>query len=174
MSILVRLLPLVFCLSLLPTFYSSAEASSLLKIKKGKLACVVGHRFRNNGNELTFTGVRFRNFDPTATLTIEDIKIYSGAGVVLKDFVDLQPLLFNGEILGPNQTTGFDTIDVFGATDPGAGNRPVQIVVKWSSNERFSLELWGNVARTDRKRDKTDGSLGQRLARGLLRCARFR
>ena len=144
-----------------------ASAQTLQEADNGTLVCIIFQRLRLSGNEISFTGVALRNFDPVSTITIDELTIYAGNGDVLKTLINL-PVAFK-DVLPPNQSTKFNTIEIFGKGLPAP--RPSQLVIRWS-NDVKGLELFGNTARVDRAR--TLGSpptIDQTRSRGNLRCA---
>jgi hypothetical protein len=125
--------------------------------------CGGAHFFRQSGNEISTTFYRFRNFNSDRTLTITEITIFATDGTVL---ATLSPGSFPAgfdHVLGPNQTTGFDTEDIFGNSPSGAPPAPglLQAIVKW---EGGGNALYGITVRIDRARDAGTGAIG--LTRG--------
>jgi len=153
-----------------------SSAQELERGARGTLACGGNHDIRLGGTEVTFTGYTFRNFNSSTTITIDDITIYDSTGVVLRSMPapDPFPAGFNN-ILGPHETTNFDTTDLFGLSGSGVpANRPLQAILNWTAS-RGGFDLFGHMARMDRERiPGSPPSQGESRARGLLRCVTLR
>lgn len=172
-------LSLFFTVMIPPSF-----AQELERGRRGTLACGGLHDTRLLGTELSFTVYVFRNFNPGTTITIDDITIYDANGAVLRSMPAPNPFPagFNN-ILGPHDTTKFETTDVFGlvAIPLPPGIEPLlQVIVNWTASAR-GFDLFGNIARRDRERipgtvgpPPTPPSLGESRGRGLMRCVTLR
>jgi len=154
---------------LVPVTAPPVFAQRLGRGSEGTLGCIGNHRRRLGGTELTSTGYSFRNFNSNRTLIIDDITIFAADGTTLATMPPF-PAGFTS-VLGPNESTNFNTTDIFGTASQSP--RPLQLVVNWrSANGRNGLELWGNTARKDQRRDPAGpDSLEEQRSRGNLRCA---
>lgn len=147
----------LFFLVLAPAHSPSAEGAS-----QGILGCAGFHSFAASGNELRQTLYRFRNFNSDRTQTITQITIYSADGNVLALLLPGGfPAGFNN-VLGPHQTSGFSTSNVFASNaSPGL----LQAIVHWEADRGGGNALYGVTVRADialnldgatRGRDVTD------------------
>ena len=153
---------------LLPVAAVPIFAVQLEEGRQGTLGCGGNHRRRLGGTELTFTSYTFRNFNTDRTLIIDDIKIFAADGTTLANFPPF-PAGFNN-VLGPNQTTPFSTLDIFGTAD--VAPTPIQLVVNWrTADDRKGLQLWGTFGRQDRERDPSTNNLLEQRTRGPVWCA---
>jgi hypothetical protein len=144
------------------------SAFQLEKGRGGTLGCGGNHSRRLGGTELTFTSYTFRNFNTNRTLIIDDIRIFAADGTNLASFPPF-PVGFNN-VLGPNQTASFTTIDVFGTAS--VAPTPIQLVVKWRTADGESgLQLWGTFGRQDRELDPSTNDLLEQRTRGPVWCA---
>lgn len=144
----------------------SAEADS-----QGILGCGGFHSLALSGNELRQTLYRFRNFNSDRTLTINQITIYAADGSVLATLAPGGfPAGFN-PILGPNQTAGFSTSDVFGSS---ASLGLLQAVVNWETDRNPANALYGVTLRVDNARDAGTGAIGQTRGRDITDCIALR
>ena len=163
----------IFIGSLLVVGVQPVFAQELERAKEGTLACVGNHELRRGGTETTFTSYNFRNFNADNAITITNITIYDADGVVLKDMPGRDPFPPAPDfisVIGPNQTSNFNTQDVFGNGNiPGPVRTPLQMIVRWGATERGAA-LYGSAARQDRGRDPAGGNNLEQRARSLVRC----
>lgn len=145
------------------------SAQELERGTSGALGCIGGHSFRLGGAEISFTAYNFRNFNPNTTVTITGITVYAGDGSVSLSMPPF-PADFDS-VLGPNQSSSFTTIDLFGTSPPSGAL--AQVIVNWTASAR-GVDLYGNVARQDRGRDTTTGALLEQRTRGVHRCVTLR
>ena len=135
---------------------------------RGTLGCGGAHFFRLGGSEFSNTLYRFRNFNSDRTLTITEITVFATDGTVLATFSPGSfPTGFD-DVLGPNQTTGFDTVNVLGSNPPGPpAPGLLQTIVKW---EGGGNALYGVTVRIDRARDPATGAIGATRGRDHTDC----
>jgi hypothetical protein len=167
--------PLIFVGSLLAVGVQPVFAQELERGKDGTLACVGNHELRRGGTEITFTSYTFRNFNADNAITITNIIIFDANGVALKDMPGRDPFpasLDFKDLIGPNQTSNFNTRDanLFEDGNIGGGTQtPLQTVVKWTATERGAA-LYGVAGRQDRGRDPANGNNLEQRARAIARC----
>lgn len=140
------------------------------RARGGTLACGGAHLFRLGNSEIAITLYRFRNFNSNRTLTITQVTIFATDGTVLATLVPGSfPAGFDN-VLGPNQTTGFDTIDIFGSSPPGPPQPGLlQAIVQWNADRSANI-LDGLTVRVDRARDATSGAIGATRGRDHTEC----
>lgn len=161
----------VFVVSLSAVAVQPVFAQELERGKKGTLACVGNHDFRQGGSEINFTSYTFRNFNADTAISIDAITIFTADGMAVKSMPSPDPFPpdFNN-VLSLNQTANFTTRDVFGDIPQGRPRpTPLQTVVKWSATTRGAA-LYASAARQHRGRDPIGGGILEQRARGLLRC----
>lgn len=144
---------------------SPVVAQPLEKSKGGKLACPGFHSILGDGSEITSFAYPLRNFNSDQTLTITNVTIYAADGTVVGMFPPF-PVGFDN-VLGPNETTIFNTQTVFGDAPPGPGL--LQVIVDWTADGK-GFDLFSHIVRIVRARNPGTGDILETRATAALRC----
>ena len=148
-----------FLLGSTPAYLYAAPADKDAEGASATLLCGGAHRVEDDGTGgtvLTKTSSwSFRNYNDSASIKIDRIRIYDGYGDLLHDA--MPPTTSSNGIdpsnVEPHSTINFGSNSFFGATSP---KRPFQFVLDWSSVSGDKvLTLDGYVIRRDGTPDGT-------------------
>lgn len=158
----------------LPGYAARSEATATAR--QGVIRCGGNHFVRLGGSEVHFTSYPVRNFDSTGSIRIDRMRLFDGLGNVLFDSVTAGGLppsesgLLGGaaNVLGPNQSVLFDTLDM-GIPFQSPATRPLQLEIEWSSPKSV-LSLDAFTIRISRQRDPLTGAILTERGRHAGEC----
>ena len=154
----------------------AARSEATSTARQGVIRCGGNHFLRLGGSEVHFTSYPVRNFDATGVIRIDRMRLFDGPGNVLFDSAIAGGLpqsesgIVGGasNILGPNQSVLFNTLDMPIAFQPDT-NRPLQLEIEWSS-PRSVLTLDAFTIRISRQRDPATGAILAERGRHAGEC----
>lgn len=150
------------------------------KATAGTLACGGNQLIRNGGTEFHQSNYVFRNLNDVSSINIDGIRIYNALGIQIADYPGSALPKFTNGILGSldssldaHQTAQLISRDLFGNAGFAKSERPVQVIIDWSSSAPVT-PLKVSLVRLVRERTVTADSLGNTVIKYGSELSRHR